>query len=447
MHHTASMRANANYKTLKWTRHFNNLYLSDGDDEILTKALILCKRQETRLRPWFHIYMVEHYARSNYPKGMNELTVASYFGLVRLVYPLLDCDPTLVLSTDDYARSPLWWAARNGHGDTIRPLLDKLDLSIDNHRLAIERVFPVAVLSGDQEIVTVLLKTGLEMMSSLYVGWTALQWATATDHYDVVKTLLTREKNSETSMKRIEEALFLAVAKGHCAILQLFLEYRPDLEAKNENDETPLFLAVNKNHYDMAVLLLKQGANVNAVAQNGGNAIYMGKGEPVLHRAIRSAAMTATLLSYGADIDAKDAYGQTALYCAVAIGAEHTVDQLLANGADIMTKTLTGETPWYRAHLEGKKDIIKLMKMKYPGQETRAYDLHVRLFSHAELRAQKASLKTTIGESVSINLETLLEVLESEDGGSTHRDVSRTMRRIADENYLQHYLENTCYYL
>ena len=387
MLHTTSVRANADYKTLKWTRHFNNLYLSDGDDEILTKALILCKRQETRLRPWFHIYMINHYARSNYPKGMNELTVASYFGLVRLVSPLLDYDPALVLSTDDYARSPLWWAARNGHGDTIRPLLEKLDPSINSHRLAIERVFPVAVLSGDQEIVNILLETRLEMMSSLYIGWTALQWATSKDHYDVVRTLLAREKTSETSMKRIEEALLLAAAKGHCAILQLFLEYKPDLDAKNENDETPLVLAVNNNHYDMAVLLLKQGANVNAVAQNGGTAIYMGKGEPILHRAIRSAAMTATLLSYGADIDAKDAYGQTALYCAVAVGAEHTVDQLLANGADIMTETLMGETPWYRAHLEGKKDIIELMKINNPGQETHAYDSHVRLFSHAELRA------------------------------------------------------------
>ena len=224
----------------------------------------------------------------------------------------------------------------------------------------------------------------------------------------MVRTLLTREKNSKTSTKRIEEALFLAAAKGHCAILQLFLEYKPDLEAKNENDETPLFLAVSNNHYDMAVLLLKQGANVNAVAQNGGTAIYMGKGEPILHRAIRSAAMTATLLSYGADIDAKDAYGQTALYCAVAVGAEHTVDQLLANGADIMTETLMGETPWYRAQLEGKKDIIKLMEVNYPGQQTHAYDSHVRLFSHAELRAEEASLKAATGESSSINLETLL---------------------------------------
>ena len=197
----------------------------------------------------------------------------------------------------------------------------------------------------------------------------------------------------------------------------------------------------------MAVLLQKKGANVNAVAKNGGTAIYMGKGEPVLHRAIRSAAMTATLLSYGADIEAKDAYGQTALYYAVAVGAEHTVDQLLANGADIMTETLMGKTPWYRAHHEGRKDIINLMKMKYPGQQTHASDSHVRLFSHAELRAQEASLKATLGGSSCINLETLSGVLELGDGGSTHRDVSRTMRRLAYEKSIQYYLESTCYHL
>ena len=148
---------------------------------------------------------------------------------------------------------------------------------IDSHCLAIERVLPVAVLSGDQKVVTIHLKTGLEMMSSLYVEWTALQWATATDHYNVVRTLLTREKNSKTGMKRIEEALFLAAAKGHCAILQLLLAYKPDLEAKNENTEIPLLLGINNNHYDMAILLLKQGANVNVVAQNRGTAILYGQ--------------------------------------------------------------------------------------------------------------------------------------------------------------------------
>ncbi|KAM0802973.1 hypothetical protein BDR22DRAFT_75416 [Usnea florida] len=217
------------------------------------------------------------------------------------------------------------------------------------------------------------------MMSSLYIGWTALQGATATDHHYVVRDPLTREKNSETN-----------------------------LEAKNENTEIPLLLAVNNNHYNMAILLLKQELTSTQLRKTVGL------------RFIR------------------DAYGQTALYCAVAVGADHTVDQLSANRPDIMIETLMGATPWYRAHREGKREIIKLMKMNYSGQETHACDSHVRLFSHAELRAQEASLNPIIGQLSSTNLETLLGVLELEVEGSTHRDVSPTMRRLTDEKVLQY---------
>ena len=96
---------------------------------------------------------------------------------------------------------------------------------------------------------------------------------------------------------------------------------------------------------------------------------------------------------------------------------------------------------------QGKEDIMKLMKINLPGQETHAYDSHVRLFSHAELRAQEASLNPKIGDSSSINLETLLGVLELEDRGSTHRDVSPKMCRLAYEKSLQYYVESNCYYL
>lgn len=53
---------------------------------------------------------------------------------------------------------------------------------------------------------------------------------------------------------------------------------------------------------------------MNAVAKNGWTELFPGKGEQVLHQAFQGSIMTATLLHYGADLKAKDAYGQTALY-------------------------------------------------------------------------------------------------------------------------------------
>ena len=241
---------------------------------------------------------------------MTGLVVASYFGVTRLVSELLGQDPTLVLSSDDYARSPIWWAVRNGYVHVVRALLEKLDLCVDSDRRAIETAFPVGVLSGHEPVVTILLSTGLELISTFHNGWTALQWAIAANHHDVVKSLLTREeRSSETSMKRIEEGVSLAAAKGHDTILQLLLEYNPNIEARNDWDETPLFRAVDHGHHEIVRLLLSKGADVNVVVRNGWTEIYPGKGKPVLHQAVQSPALTTMLLQYGAEIEAKDACG------------------------------------------------------------------------------------------------------------------------------------------
>ena len=342
----------------QWTRHFNNLHPSD-DVEIRERASMLCEPQKSQFRPWLHVYLVEHDQRFHISQGMNGLIVASYLGATRLVSELLGRNPTLMLSSDDYARSPLWWAARNGHVHVVRALLEKLDLRVDSDRRAIEIAFPVAVLSGHEPVVSVLLRTGLELISNLHSGWTALQWAIAKNHHDVVKNLLTTEdRSSETSMKRIEEGLSLAAAKGHDAILQLLLEYNPNIETRNDRDETPLFRAVDNDHHDIVRLLQSKGADVNAVVRNGWTEIYPGKGQPVLHQAVQNPAMSAILLHCGADIEAKDACGQTALYRAIAERELHTiftVEKLLASGADIHSETLMRDTPWFRAHREGSK--------------------------------------------------------------------------------------------
>lgn len=433
----------------KWTRHFNSLLPSD-DVEIREKASLLCEPQESQFRPWLHVYLVEHDQWSHTPQGMTGLMVASYFGVTRLVSELLGRDPTLVLSNDDYARSPLWWAARNGHVYVVRLLLEELDLRVDSDRRAIEIAFPVAVLSGHEPVVNALLRTGLELISTLHNGWTALQWAIAKNHLDVVKTLLTREdRSSETSMKRIEEGLSLAATKGHDTILQLLLEYNPNIEARNDRDETPLFQAVDHDHHEIVRLLQSKGADVNAVVRNGWTEIHPGKGEPVLHQAVRNPAMTAMLLHYGAEIEAKDACGQTALYRAIAEGELPTIEKLLASGADIHSETLMGDTPWFRARREGGKDVLRLIQSRNPPDQDilAAADSHVRLFSDAELRAQETWLRASLEDSSCIHVESLLQILDMDDGESTDPDFSHAICRSAFEGEFQRWLEGISYHL
>ena len=440
-----SQRGKADFEVLKWTHHLNYSYLCD-DVEILERALMLCEPQDYNFQSWVYVYLAGH-DRGHNLRGMNSLMAASYFGVMCLFHLLLESDPTLVLSRDDYGRSPLWWASSNGHAHIALLLLRDMDMAIDIDRRAVQTAFSVAVLSGHEQVVSVLLDTGLEMISTLYNGWTALQWAISEDHYDVAKLLLTREETSETKMKRIEEGLFLAAAMGRSTILPLLLECKPNLEVRNESDETPIFRAVEYNQLEDVHFLQSQGANVNAVAKNGWTEIFPGKGEPVLHKAIKSCAMTCMLLDHGADMEAKDAYGRTALYCAVAEGEIDTVGCLLSRGADIMSETLMRDTPWFRAHNEDRKDVLRIIKLQYPSQEMLASDSRLQLFSDAELRVQEKSLKASLGESSCMDLKALSKLLEKNNGDSTDRDFLHSIWRSAFERKIPSDLESISYKL
>lgn len=189
-----------------------------------------------------------------------------------------------------------------------------MDLSTDSNRRAIQAAFPVAVLSGPEPVVSVLLRTGLE--NDLH----PLRWMDSARMGDCEEQLCCGE-NSADERKEIGDKYekdrsgsLSSGTRGYDIRLQLLLEYNPNLEARNENDKTPLFRAVDCDHYETITLLRREGANVNAIAKNGWTGLFRSKGEQVLHPAIQSSIMTATLLHYGADMEAKDAYGQTALY-------------------------------------------------------------------------------------------------------------------------------------
>ena len=92
------------------------------------------------------------------------------------------------------------------------------------------------------------------------------------------------------------------------------------------------------------------------------------------------------------------------------------------------------DTPWLRARREGGKDVLRLVQSRYfPGQDVLVADLHVRLFSDAELRAQETWLRDLLGDSSCIHVESLLQFLDMDDGESTDRDFSHAICRSAFE--------------
>lgn len=62
------------------------------------------------------------------------------------------------------------------------------------------------------------------------------------------------------------------------------------------------------------------------------------------------------------DIDAKDTYGRTPLFCVVSDGHEAVIKLLLEAGADLNRKDVFRETPLQRAARNGHEAIVELFQ-------------------------------------------------------------------------------------
>jgi ankyrin repeat protein len=108
----------------------------------------------------------------------------------------------------------------------------------------------------------------------------------------------------------------------------------------SEDGFPPLGLAIFFRHPELARTLIERGADVNAAARNG---LLVA---PVhAAAAARDASTMQLLLARGADANARQQRGYTALHTAAQHGDEATLDVLLAFGADTRVAAEDGTTP------------------------------------------------------------------------------------------------------
>jgi len=130
----------------------------------------------------------------------------------------------------------------------------------------------------------------------------------------------------------------------------------PIINKVHDNDgKTPLQVATQHGRLNNMKLLLDQGADVNAKDKAGQTALYVAVQQNKNTDSIK------LLLDKGADINTKDKVGRTALHIAVQYKSIDSVKCLLDEGADINTKNMFGQTALHIAVEYKSVDIIKLL--------------------------------------------------------------------------------------
>ncbi|EAU36770.1 conserved hypothetical protein [Aspergillus terreus NIH2624] len=274
---------------------------------------------------------------------MTGLHLAAYFGIEEAVKARLQ--ETLEINankTDDqappgddleskdfYGRTPLSWAAGEGHGAVVKYLVEKgADLESKDEDYG-RTPLSWAAEEGHGAVVKYLVEHGADLESKdEYYGRTPLSWAVENGHKAVVKYLVEKGADLESKDHCGRTPLLSAAEHSHEAVFKCLVEKGADLELKDNNCQTLLFLAAEKGHEAVVKYLVEHGADLESKDEDYGRTPLSWAAEE------GHGAVVKYLVEHGADLESKDKYyGRTPLLWAVENGHKAVVKYLVEKGA------------------------------------------------------------------------------------------------------------------
>jgi len=332
--------------------------------------------------------------------------------------------------------TPLMWAARNGHVEVVKVLLDNhADVKArDTFHAAVKKrhtgivkslvgvvqgllgnradvnaghitALHYAAGNGHTETVMLLLDHNADVNDRRFTdGFTALQWASQQGHTETVKLLLDRHAdiNAKTTDQNVT-ALHGASQEGHTETVKLLLDRHADINVKTtDQGVTALHCTSLKGHTETVKLLLDRHADMNTRTNYGKTALHCASQEghtetvkllldrhadinvkttheetTALHYAVYKGhtEVVKLLLDYHADVNAESINGNTALHFATYKGNSEVLKLLIENKADVNACGSCYETALYVAADEGHTEVVKLLLQNEADVNARSYYL------------------------------------------------------------------------
>uniref|UniRef100_A0A8C1KBT6 Ankyrin repeat domain 52a n=1 Tax=Cyprinus carpio TaxID=7962 RepID=A0A8C1KBT6_CYPCA len=233
----------------------------------------------------------------------------------------------LVNVTDAEGQTPLMLAVLGGHTDCVHLLLERgacPDMRDSRGRTALHR----GAVMGREDCITALLSHSVSVLSRDFQGRTAVHLAASCGHADILSNLLSAADHSHPHDPITDRHGYTpahwAAYHGHEDCLDVLLELKP-CSIQEGNPFTPLHCALINGHSGSAELLLESSV-CNSLVN-----IRDAKGRTPLHAAAvaEDVAGLQLVLRHGADINAVDHSGRSALMVAADNGQSGAVALLL----------------------------------------------------------------------------------------------------------------------
>ncbi|KAL8330732.1 hypothetical protein RB593_001618 [Gaeumannomyces tritici] len=320
---------------------------------------------------WVRVYgILENYSHNCPAEETTLVHITSRYqvvGLLSVILQRADQIGTEIDIRDRKGRTPLSWAAQNGHEAVVKQLLATGKVDVDSKDSDGRTPLSWAAGNGDwdaenghEAVVELLLAAGkVDVNSKDNNGQTPLSWAAENGREAVVEQLLaTGEVDVDSKDRWGRTPLSWAAQNGHEAVVELLLATgKVDVDSKDKDGRTPLSWAAQNGHEAVVELLLATGkVDVDSKDKDGRTPLSWAAGNG--HEAV-----VKQLLATGkADVESKDKDGRTPLSWAAENGHEAVVKQLLAIGkADVKSKDKNGRTPLSWAARKGHEAVVELL--------------------------------------------------------------------------------------
>ncbi|RYP77344.1 hypothetical protein DL771_001139 [Monosporascus sp. 5C6A] len=256
----------------------------------------------------------------------------------------------------NYNRTPLSWAAENGHESVVKLLL-AAGVKADSKDKWVRTPLSYAAESGHESIVKLLLAAGVEADSKDDWVRTPLSYAAENGYESIVKLLLAAGVEGDLEDNWGRTPLSYAAENGYESIVKLLLAAGVKADLKDKRDRTPLLYAARFGHKAVVKLLLAEGVEADS------KGLYDGFRTPLLWAAKNGyKSIVKLLLAAGVKADLKDDCNWTPISYAAENGYESIVKLLLAAGVKADSKdTNFNRTPLSLAAAKGHESVVKLL--------------------------------------------------------------------------------------
>ncbi len=134
--------------------------------------------------------------------------------------------------------------------------------------------------------------------------------------------------------------------------MKVLIENGAQVNARDKQGRTPLYYASNYSTADSVRLLLENEANINVFDINSKSSALHG---------IDDEEKIKVLIEFGANVNAINDQGWTALHSILSTGTRNCAKILIDNGADLTAKDNEGQSPLFKAAKEGNVECVQLL--------------------------------------------------------------------------------------